>query len=224
MNDSAITPVRPERTNVRTDCSWYPRAFLTDTELFWGAQILTGKGKAAFRDHVGRLVRLPAEGSAEHKRIEDEIQGAVELFRDLNEDPDCAAEQVDGQDAVIDRWARSGVIPPLAEAIAELSMPGLTDECTDIALKHFPGWAERAAEREELASYRVERWLKGNSPFKEHDWLPRAALWDQYSIWCKFDGGGHDAGKPADFYVALKDLGCSDAKRQGTRGFLRPKH
>lgn len=223
MSDFTAAISRPERPNVRTDCSWYPRAFFTGAETWHGAVILTERGKDEFRKFVERSVRLPGEETA-RKELAEAIAGDVEFWTHMNEDFGDTGEDLSGQEAVIDGWARSGEIPPLHEAIAELSVPGLTAECEDFAMSEFPGWAERSAEREELASYRVERWLSSTNPGKDKDWLPRAELWTAYEVWCRFDGGsGHGAGKPNDFYTALQDLGFVPAGRQGKRGFKPAK-
>ena len=227
MSDFIASTACTGNGNVRTDVSWYPRICLLASEQWRGGMILTGKGKAEFRKFVSECVRLP-QGDTDRKELAESIARDVEFWRGMIEDfPDDPAAY-EGQEGIIDAWARSGEIPPLREAVAELSMPGLTAEVTEFAEKNFPARAEQYAEREELSSFRVERWLKGTNPFKGdgtagRDWLPRAELWSSYETWCKYDSGGHPPGNPADFYVALQEKGCIPVRRANGRGFRPPK-
>jgi hypothetical protein len=221
---SGTTFDHAERTNVRSDFSWYPRAFFTATQEMLGATILSDKGKRQFREFVRGNVKLPT-GDA-RKLLAESIATDVDFWAGMNEDfGDEGDDLLSGQDEVIHGWAVTGEIPDLLDAITELSMPGLSDECARAADRFFPDKAARAAEREELISYRVERWLGTMaSQLKGKDWIKRVELWTAYEIWCKCDGTGQHPGQPKDFYEALRSLGFSPSRRHGTDGFKPPIH
>jgi len=222
---SFLAPPRPVGdSNVYTDCSLYPMAVLSIDEEWQGAIVLMRRGRDAFRKFILGAVRLPSQ-EADRKELAESIARDFEMWTWMNEDwPDDPDDELEGQDAVMCAWARAGEMPPLIEAIAELSMPWAVSVCEEAAAKYFPGQAEKTAEREELVSYRVERWVKATTTLKDQDWLSRAALWTSYETWCRFDSGGHEPGKPEDFYAALQELGFVPSGRKGKRGFKPPKH
>ena len=205
-----------------------PGIGVTLAEEWHCATILVRNGKAALQAYVKTTAEIPGQGFPEGRELATETAWRVQECRDdlaegwdpaeLERDPD----RYDETDRLIVGWLTGGEMPGFREMCLELAWSYFLDRIVEYAAEHIAG-AEVQAEDEEVASYRVRRWLEAVNPFAGHDWLPRAAMQASYVNWCRVDGAGDKAGHARDFYMALKELGCQEAGRNGVRGFRPPK-
>lgn len=200
-----------------------PAIGMTLAQVWRGASVLVDEGKGSLHEYIRSQVEWPPPGPCL-----DSLQAGLEELvgywreefeagfdpREMEADSDG---RFDDEDRIVIGWLIDGELPSERDMMFELAWPSILAWCTEFADKHLPRSAS-SFEKNELSSYRVSRWLAATSTFAGRDWIPRAEMFSAYEMWARIDSG-QPAGKPADFYAALEELGYPEAKRRGVRGF-----